>query len=52
MGLIGVLVDLTEDLVLLRYQLFDTITNLVFHYLSSIWCSGLVAQAIIVPIIT
>ena len=32
----GVLVDLTEDLVPLRYQLFDTIANLVFHYLSPI----------------
>ena len=30
----GVLVDLAEDLVPLRYQLFDTIANLVFHYLS------------------
>jgi hypothetical protein len=29
----GVLVDLAEDLVPLRYQLFDTIANLVFHYL-------------------
>ena len=28
----GVLVDLAEDLVPLRYQLFDTIANLVFHY--------------------
>jgi hypothetical protein len=32
----GVLVDLAEDLVPLRYQLFDTIANLVFHYLSPI----------------
>ena len=30
----GVLVDLADDLVPLRYQLFDTIANLVFHYLS------------------
>ena len=30
----GVLVDLAEDLVPLRYQLFDAIANLVFHYLS------------------
>ena len=36
MGLIGVLVDLAEDLVPLRYQLFDAIANLVFHYLSPI----------------
>ena len=27
----GVLVDLAEDLVPLRYQLFDAIANLVFH---------------------
>ena len=32
----GVLVDLAEDLVPLRYQLFDAIANLVFHYLSPI----------------
>ena len=41
MGLGGVLVDLAEDLVPLRYQLFDTIAYLVFHYLSPI---GVVAS--------
>ena len=30
----SILVDLAEDLVPLRYQLFDAIANLVFHYLS------------------
>jgi len=48
----GVLVDLAEDLVPLRYQLFDTIANLVFHYLSPIWCSGRMANANIEPIRT
>ena len=36
MALGGVLVDLAEDLVPLRYQLFDTTPDLVFHYLSPI----------------
>ena len=48
----GVLVDLAEELVPLRYPLFDAIANLVFHYLSPIWCSGRMANASIELMIT